>query len=174
MRGGAHGEHPGRRPGPEGVEQEVGEQEGRQVVEGERALEPVRGLEALAEDRPGVVDQARQAPSRGRLDRLGEAPDLGLDGQVGEHELELGAGVLGAQRGEGLLAAGAVAASHQDARPPRRELACHRVPQARGGTRDQEDALRAQGAGSSALVRRLRRALTGLQRTATPSGSWAT
>jgi hypothetical protein len=58
---GSHVDDPGRCAGTQGVEQEVGQQEPAEVVDGQVYLNAVAGKPAFGDVCPGVVDQDMEA-----------------------------------------------------------------------------------------------------------------
>src|SRR5205085_2211278 len=78
---GGDGDAPCGGAGREPLQEQGGEQERGQVVEGERALQAVGGQVAVGPEPADVVDQHVQ-PRVGGEDRAGEPPDLDLGAQV--------------------------------------------------------------------------------------------
>jgi hypothetical protein len=103
MRVGGDGDHPGRGAVPQPVQEQVGEQERREMVECERALEPVGGDVPAVPVSADVIDQHIE-PGEALEDRTGQSPDLDLGGQVRDEDVDvplaggtdLGGRVLGA------------------------------------------------------------------------------
>ena len=99
---------------PQPIEQQVREQKGGEVVHGERALEPVGRDVARRPEPPDVVDQHVQP--RVRLEHgRGEAPDLGLRGQVRDERVDVPIAGRVADLGDGRLGSIVVPAGDGDA-----------------------------------------------------------
>ena len=84
---GGDGDDPCGCAGLEPIQQQVGEQERGEVVEGERALQAVGGQVAVRPEPADVVDQHVQ-PRVGVEDRDGEPTYLGLGGHVGGERVD--------------------------------------------------------------------------------------
>jgi hypothetical protein len=84
----------GRGAGFEDIQQQDGQQEVIQVVEGEGHFIAVGGQVAAGEHGPGVVDQDVQA-GVALLEAGGSLHDAGQGGQVGGDELDRAAGLVG-------------------------------------------------------------------------------
>ena len=117
------------------VQQQVGEQERREMVEGEGALEPVGG------DVPGVpvaADVVDQHVEPGQaLEYLGGQPaHLRLGGEVGDEHVDLPAAGCADLAGRG-LGASAVPAGDRQVRAHRGQAERGRLADAAGGTGDQ-------------------------------------
>ena len=128
------GHHARRRAGREQVGQLGGQQEARQVIQGEGQLVPVRRKTPAAEHGAGVVDQHVEAAVQ-RPELRGDAPYLGLLRQIADEKPQtIVAGRAADLRQHG-VATGLVASDH-DQRGP------HAGERTRGGRPDPGRTLR--------------------------------
>ena len=102
--------------GPQTIEQQVGQQERREVVDGDRQLVAVLGQLKAGADQPGIVDQHVDARVV-REDCLGEPAHCGEAGEIGERAGDpWRARPLGDEPSRPLGAAG-IAADQHDLQP---------------------------------------------------------
>jgi hypothetical protein len=135
VRVGGDGDHAGRGARPQPVEEQVGEQERREVVEGEGVLESVGGDMPGVPVPAGVVDQ-HVDPGEAAEYLVGQAPHLGLGGQVGHERVDLTTGGRAELAGR-CLRAPPVAARDRDVRADRGEAESGRPADPAGATRDE-------------------------------------
>ena len=79
----------GGRAGHEAFQQQVGQQERREVIERERVLEAIGGHVAVRPEAADVVEQHVQ-PRIGGEHLVRQPPDLGLRRHVGDEDIDRG------------------------------------------------------------------------------------
>src|SRR5215218_8497374 len=137
-------DHAGAVAGQQGRQQQGGEGEVAEVVDGQLHLEPVLGPPLGDAHQAGVVDQDVDAPVAGQ-DPLGRLPHRGLGGEVQWLQLQRGVGDLVADRRHRRLGLGLVAGGHHHVAALAGQLPGHLQAEAAVGAGDDGDGARLVG-----------------------------